>query len=173
MTNNRRVAQLIRALLEAAASLLRVRTNCDRSLSRGRRFESCPAYRILFHDSVSSHPGECHYLDRWVMRLPWFSIRLHHWIAGDDQRNPHDHPWWFVSAVLAGSLREQIGDTWRTRRPLSVRWFPAKHSHCVDSSGCWTLLLTGPESRQWGFWVQGEWIPKKQYFRSIGHHQCD
>jgi hypothetical protein len=49
------------------------------------------------------------YLLRWHL-LPkgrWpINIYLHHMIRDDDDRALHDHPWWFVSVILAGGYNE-------------------------------------------------------------------
>ena len=137
---------------------------------RGRRFESSHRPPIFFHDIVGSRPGETQYLERWVIQCRWFSIRLHHWFGDDDQRHPHDHAWWFISFVLSGVVREKLPcGSQITRRAFSVRFFPAHHSHMV-SANAWTLLLTGPATRKWGFFVDGEWMNKKTYFQVKGHH---
>ena len=125
-------------------------------------FESCRAYR----SKLSPYPGEAHYLNRWVFECRWFSIRLHHWIGDDDQRNPHDHPWWFLSIVLWGELY----DNGQRRRAPAAHVYPDCHTHTVKSKNAWTLLLTGPPVRKWGFYVNGEFIPKREYFRKFGHH---
>lgn len=146
----------------------------------GREFESHPRppFKIRWRERVSNHKDECHYLTRWTFETPWFSVRLHHWLSSDDARFPHDHPWWFVSLVLLGSYIENtwINPAWRSRkrRWLSCRWYPHHHSHCVVvEKPCWTLMLTGPASHRWGFWVGKTHVTKRLYFKLMGHHQCD
>lgn len=57
----------------------------------------------------------------------------------------------------------------------SVRLRQAEHKHTVvvDPGGAWTLLVTGPEVRQWGFWVKGRFRKRNRYFYDHGHHVCD
>lgn len=118
---------------------------------------------------------DCPYLRRWVLDLGLFSLRVHHWLASDDQRYAHDHPWWFVTLCLAGGYWD-LGErgTYRARRG-SVRYFGSSHRHMVkvDPGGCWTLLLTGPERRVWGFWVNGRFWRRNKYFFKYGHHPCE
>lgn len=59
--------------------------------------------------------------------------------------------------------------------PGSVRFRPAFHTHTVqvDPGGCWSLLITGPKSRDWGFWVDGKWKRMRKYFKEHGHHPCE
>jgi len=41
------------------------------------------------------------YLDRLrVLQTPWFSVLLHRIHEPDLDRDPHDHPWPFVSLIL-------------------------------------------------------------------------
>lgn len=43
-----------------------------------------------------------------------------------------------------------------------------------NDGGCWTVLLTGPEKRVWGFWVNGKFRKRNKYFYEHGHHHpCD
>lgn len=125
---------------------------------------------------VHEHLGkiECPYLERWVLNLGLFSIRLHHWLASDDQRHFHDHPWWYVSLVLRGSYVDKHANGETMRRTGSVKFFRSTHRHSVIiDRPCWTLLLTGSESRTWGFWVNGRFRKRNKYFYMFGHHPCD
>ena len=145
--------------------------------------------KIIWGQQLSIHDGECKYLKRWVLQFKWFSLRLHHWTGNDDLRYDHNHPWWFISFVLWGSYKEHLpvvmqhgildklvwykDNNTRIRRWLSLRYYPAEHSHAVETKNCWTLLLTGPQKYKWGFWVNGKLVTKKQYFKQFGHHQCE
>jgi hypothetical protein len=124
---------------------------------------------------------------RWAIETPWFSLRLHHWIRSDDKRHLHDHPWAFWTFVLKGSYIDVSGDEWTSRYPNdfpadleNVRRFhlyfrPASHRHYVEvpAGGCWTLVLTGPKVRYWGFWVRGKFRKANGYFKEHGSHVCD
>lgn len=131
-----------------------------------------PRTKFFTHERLGL--PECPYLERWVLNFRWFSIRLHHWMGSDDKRNLHDHPWWFWSLVLWGSLTD-VSEKGRThRRPGSVAFFPAEYRHSVEiPKRCWTLLVTGPQTRVWGFWVNGKFRKRNKYFYMYGHHGCD
>lgn len=117
------------------------------------------------------------YLDRWyiIPRNRKINVYLHHFLHSDDDRAIHDHPWWFISIILKGSYTEQIEDedgdeAYISRHSIfnrlggGVAFRPALHRHRVilDNSTpgspilkdkpCWTLIITGPNSRTWGFW---------------------
>lgn len=116
----------------------------------------------------------CPYLIRWVLDLKLLSIRLHHWLGSDDARNFHDHPWNFITIVFAGSYDDVSPKGRETLSPGSIRFRKAEHCHTVEvgPQGCWSLLLTGPKLRIWGFWVDGKFRRCEKYFKKFGHHPC-
>lgn len=118
-------------------------------------------------------PG-CPYVIRWLIETPLGSVRVHHWLAPDDDRAFHDHLWWFITLVLRGGYtdRSPAGD--EHLRAGSFRFRPALHRHTVvpDAAGAWTLLLTGRTTRQWGFWPGGKFRKANKWFASYGHHPC-
>lgn len=117
---------------------------------------------------------ECKYLERWVIDFGLFAIRIHHWFSSDDQRNFHDHPFWFWTFVLKGGYTDVSpqGNQRMTRGTHAFRRAEHQHTVRVDPGGCWTILLTGPEVRQWGFWVKGKFRKRNKYFFEHGHHPC-
>ena len=48
-----------------------------------------------------------------------------------------------------------------------IRSFPAEWKHRIrtPSGSCWTLVIVGAPSRDWGFWHQGQFIGWKRYVR--------
>src|SRR4051794_15603879 len=92
------------------------------------RFDSLPAYQPIIWGQRLGKP-ECPYMRRWVLNFYWFSIRLHHWYSSDDQRYPHDHPWWFVSMVLSGGYMDvtEVGEELVNQGWITYR--PACHKH--------------------------------------------
>lgn len=156
----------------------------ERSLNMGKVGGSSPSLRINFPwykrwritwmwGQRLGRP-ECPYLIRWVFSTPFGSIRLHHWLASDDDRYHHDHSWWFITLVLRGGYTD-VFTTGQVRCEAGcVAFRPAMHRHTVrvDKGGCWTLLLTGPEKRFWGFWVKNKFKKSNKYFLEHGHHPC-
>lgn len=102
------------------------------------------------------------YLLRWFLIPPnrGLNLYLHHFTRSDDPRGFHDHPWDFVSLMLAGSYREITESAAVLRRPGAVAIRRAEHRHRIElitnSDGipqhCWSIVLTGPRRRPWGFW---------------------
>jgi hypothetical protein len=117
----------------------------------------------------------CPYAIRWRIEFPFGALRLHHWLAPDDDRAFHDHPWWFVTLVLRGGYidRSTSGDD--HVRVGRIRYRPALHRHTVipNPGGAWTVLVTGPKTRSWGFWLNGKFRKANKWFAKYGHHPCD
>ena len=115
---------------------------------------------------------------RWhiIARNLCCNIHLHRWHAGDSYEDGlHDHQWSYLSILLWGRVSEiihtrsytSIPNRWMTRElptrfiPGSMRWRPAEWSHAVTlkSKVAWTLIITGPVRRDWGFYTRDGWRP--------------
>jgi hypothetical protein len=118
---------------------------------------------------------ECPYLIRWKVETPVGSIRLHHWLGSDDKRAHHDHPWSFTTLVLRGGYTDSSPEGDEHLKAPAIRHRKATHRHTVitDPGGAWTLLITGPKVRAWGFYVGGKrFVKANKYFLTHGHHPC-
>ena len=120
----------------------------------------------LTHDLVKE-TGEP-YLERWII---WcgITLRLHKFHKGDDDRAFHDHPWWFVTLPL----RTYFERTPQQEQVVVKRWRPhfrrADHRHIVqmtDGLPVWTFIITGPKSKEWGFWDNNEFVHHQQWLNS-------
>lgn len=71
------------------------------------------------------------------------------------------------------TLRKEFLKRW------SIRYRPANHIHTVDVTpgGCWTIMLTGPDKKDWGFYIPRgktfKYRRRSKYFIEEGHHPCD
>lgn len=118
------------------------------------------------------------YMRRWwvIPRNKWFNIYLHHMLHDDDDRAAHDHPWWSLSLCLKGHIREfeLIHGTkpqrYRTNDIYEGdwKWRGTKYAHrlTLPDGEAWTLFITGPNVRTWGFHCPKGWIPWKQFVAS-------
>ena len=121
-------------------------------------------YRFgITHDLILEDDSP--YLERWILWLG-FSLRLHRFHKGDDDRAYHDHPWWFVTFPINTYL-ELTGDGQTRRvRAFLPHFRPARHRHIVKlcrPGSVWTIIVTGPKSKDWGFWDDGRFIPNSQW----------
>lgn len=125
------------------------------------------------------------YMRRWhlIPRNRFANIYLHQFLGDDEDRALHDHPWPNCSLLLSGEYHEATfacrpvdGDplppiVWRWRRPGRPVLRRAKTAHRIvldratggpqagEPLPCWSLFLTGPILRRWGFWCPfGRWV---------------
>jgi hypothetical protein len=120
-------------------------------------------------------PSVVHLRRRRVIQTPLFGIYLHHIYQPDSDRDPHDHPWPFVSIMLRGGYSEEVwqvkagelGATPRTiaRRRWSAHGTGLRVAHIIRTlrPGTVTLVLTGRHSRTWGFWTPQGFVPWMRY----------
>lgn len=114
------------------------------------------------------------YLRRWwlIPRNPVFNVYLHQFLRSDDDRALHDHPWVNCSVLLRGCYVEHTiapgGINVRTFRMAGDIVFrrSGRMAHRVEliDGHCWTLFITGPRYREWGFHCpDAGWIPWKRF----------
>lgn len=130
-------------------------------------------------DFVIGKPGSV-YMNRWwvIPRNRWFNIYLHQILRDDDDRALHDHPWVNGSIVLKGGYWEVVPEyrptfsfpvpptrtVWRKAGSIVLRRPTAAHRLVVGAQGmegrgpCWSLFVTGPVVRDWGFWCAKGWV---------------
>ena len=154
------------------------------------------------------------YLKRWYLlpRNKFFNLYLHKFLASDDDRALHDHPWWNISIILKGGYIEHlpyhpfgimrnVGDIVFRRaeqahrielhhegEPLKVlltsggvepfdvgREYHSLTAQLMEAvekakkSGpvipAWSLFITGPRIREWGFHCPKGW---RSYWHFLG-----
>lgn len=124
-------------------------------------------------DFVIGKPGSP-YMRRWyiIPRNRWFNAYLHNIVRSDDDRALHDHPWFNISIVLRGGYTEVMPE----RQPSANYPVPPDRSVCRGpgsivmrrptaahrlevgpGTNCWSLFITGPNVRTWGFWCPRGW----------------
>ncbi len=108
---------------------------------------------------------ECPVMTRTVLALGAFSLRLHHFAPDHEDAHPHSHPWWFATLVLGGSYEDVSPDGIDRLGRGAIRLRPSRHTHRtrVGATGCRTIIVTGPASHDWGFWVKGRYFPWNLY----------
>lgn len=118
------------------------------------------------HKEITNAEGV--YLRRWhiIPSNRWLNLYLHHFVGDDDARALHDHPWWSVSFILRGGYWDVLPRSIMIkRRPGDIVRRSPRAAHRVqlvkNSDGskreAWTLFLTGPRVREWGFHCPQGW----------------
>lgn len=125
------------------------------------------------------------YLRRhWLFpRNPFFNVYVHEFLRSDDDRALHDHPWLFnASWLIDGCYIERTiteggacNHVMRRKGSFKFRWGKAPHRvellQFINLSGqlmaplpCWTVFVTGPRVREWGFYcMERGWIHWKRF----------
>jgi hypothetical protein len=105
------------------------------------------------------------YLRRWwlIPRNRFFNIYLHQFLRSDDDRALHDHMYINMSYILEGSYTEhriaQGGVHYHKRYMSSDFCFrlPSTAHRIEIDVPCWSLFITGPRVREWGFHCPQGW----------------
>ncbi|GAO93087.1 hypothetical protein PSA5_10240 [Pseudomonas syringae pv. actinidiae] len=108
---------------------------------------------------------------RW---FPW-SVRVHHILREDRDRDLHDHPWHARTIILQGGYVElrliminphgQVTERIERRTGTCAALRPGEY-HRIDqvaAGGAYTLFITCPKSCDWGFLVNGVKVPWDVY----------
>lgn len=112
---------------------------------------------------------------KWFRRLTGRGLFIHHIIHSDEDRDPHDHPWSFLTIMLKGRYVEHLYRithgidqtrvvTFNVLKPFRWLYRRAESIHRVFMTGpCWTLVFVGKTSREWGFWTHHGWVHWRTY----------
>lgn len=101
------------------------------------------------------------YLHRWyvIPRNPYFNIYVHKFMQSDEDRALHDHPWYSVSVLLKGEFIEHSLKGVRHIPRIAPVFRTAKFAHRLElvKGPAWTIFITGPRIREWGFLCPKGW----------------
>lgn len=119
-----------------------------------------------------------------ITPIPWLpSIRIHHILRKDADRDMHDHPWDARSIILKGTyverrlserdfeMLEAVGgytpkgeSIARLEGDTATLKFGEYHTITyVPKGGVWTLFITYGYKGTWGFLVGGKKVPWREY----------
>lgn len=134
-------------------------------------------FDFLLTKKIVSREGNLHFR-RWkLFQSKLFSVYVHCISKSDEDRDPHDHPWWFASLVLKGGYTERVwtadgkvkGDF--TRKVGAITTHPTTEFHQLKLLGseAWTLVLTGRRIHEpWGYLTKNGWMDHLTY-RKLKH----
>ncbi len=114
----------------------------------------------------------------------YFNIYLHHFLSSDIDKALHDHPWASIGILIYGHYYEHMPvdtDAWRAhlsretyfvkRRPFVPIYRKPEHIHkveLIDNKPVWTIFITGPVVRNWGFYCASYWRGHKDFLTEDG-----
>lgn len=109
-----------------------------------------------------------------VVQTPLFGVYVHDIYEPDADRDPHNHPWSFVSVVLRGHYVERLfGDPINKPHSYEERRYnrfsahkmgrSSAHRITIASPGLKTLILVGPRRSGWGFFTAQGYTPWQRY----------
>lgn len=113
----------------------------------------------------------CRPIAKLIQKLG-YAVRVHEILRSDDGRDPHDHPWPYLTIILRGgywetrynAAGEKISRRWHG--PGSIMYRPAGSWHRLDVPNgmvTTTLFITGRYVDTWGFNVNGKKVPHCDY----------
>jgi hypothetical protein len=88
----------------------------------------------------------------------------------DDDRALHDHPWSNLSILLWGTYIEHTPTGKKTRRTGAIHFRRGDAAHRIEvDKPVWTLFITGPKYREWGFYCPQGWKHWKLFTDQTGN----
>jgi hypothetical protein len=112
------------------------------------------------------------YMLRWwiIPRNRFFNVYLHWFLRSDDDRALHDHPWVNASILLEGQYTEHTISAGGVHQrkvyragAVKLRRSVAAYRVELTDGPCWSLFITGPNIRSWGFHCPNGWRPWKEF----------
>lgn len=127
----------------------------------------------IINDTVDGE--EIPYLCRWFVRPREDgkgNIYLHLFLRSDFDRALHDHPWASTSILLCGEYLEHLADgRVMHRKAGDIVMREATDAHrieLINGTPTWSLFITGPKVRSWGFHCAEGWT----HWRDFVANKC-
>lgn len=119
--------------------------------------------RLAPSERVPGPRGEHHITRYWLIKTKRLQLVLHNWLTSDSP-DLHDHAWWNVTIVLRGKFIEHTehGPIYLRAGDVVFRRPTVLHRLEINEP-IWTLFLTGPTVREWGFMTRRGWRPWQRY----------
>jgi len=121
-------------------------------------------------DLTIENDGEI-YMERWwlIPRNKYFNVYLHK-ISHSDEPTLHDHEYMSLSYCLKGVMKEILLGSYRVVAPGDFIFRLPSTLHYLKkvSTVVWTIFITGPRVRLWGFQTLLGWEPWYLYLDRKG-----
>ena len=148
-----------------------------------------PGYR--WRKTGGTPPTGLHkpFLVRWfiIPKNRWCNIYLHKFMRDDEDRALHDHPWMNLSLLLvnryievtrgekrtmyqSGDLKFRLASSAHRIELVHTRKTGHKRTKAQRKRGqpSWSLFITGPVTRGWGFHCPKGWRAQKEFHERGG-----
>lgn len=102
------------------------------------------------------------------------NVYVHRFGAGDANETLHDHPWWNASLIVSGGYTEQLDyrSVDRVAGDVVIRSADDRHAIREVLPNTITLFGTGVKTREWGFWVDGEFVHWRDFHNHTVENEC-
>lgn len=127
--------------------------------------------RQIIYDRSNKEPYLIRYYLLFTDRVDFpFNVFIHKFMRGDDDEDPHDHPWGFFHIILSGGYWEEVpidengepkfykGFCKVWRRPGYWNIVNAEYTHRIELDDArpkpLTLFIPLRHKNYWGFWVK-------------------
>lgn len=126
--------------------------------------------RSIIYDRADKEPYLIRYYMLFVDRVKFpFNIFIHKFMRGDDDEDPHDHPWGFFHIILSSGYWENVPmniskhkfdrgfyKVWRSTGYWNI--VSSDYTHRIDlregEPKPWTIFIPFKRNNNWGFWVK-------------------
>lgn len=137
--------------------------------------KKAPRWAFMQKFDITCPSGEVYLARLRVIQTPLFAVYLHDIHEADGDRDPHNHPWAFLSIVLRGGYTERVYDRAsagkdKTHTLYSIHAMGRRKYHRITTiePGLKTLILTGPRQSGWGFFTDRGYVRWQDYDRLEG-----
>lgn len=115
--------------------------------------------------TIENAAGQPYLRRYYLLKTKRLGIYIHEILRSDEDRDPHCHPWTFVSIVLKNGYLEHLPSGIKKRRFLSCIYHRAEDAHRVElyRGTTWTLVFVGQKRREWGFHTPDGWMHWHDY----------
>jgi hypothetical protein len=128
------------------------------------------------HIADIDEPGAIYLSRLFLVKTRLLGVYLHVIRRPDYARCSHDHPWPFVTVILAGGYEEEVAGKLAgklyVRRPGYVGYRPKAFEHRITrllTARALTLVIRGPDSIEWGFRLRsGRKVSWQEYIKLPG-----
>ncbi len=147
----------------------------------GTEGKQSPRWAFWQRFLIPCENGEQYLARLRIIDTPWFGIYLHDIFEPDGNRDPHNHPWSFISIVLRGGYVEVVLDepgqertvgperpTIKVHKRFSVHRMDADSAHRIITAKprLKTLIIRGRRNpKGWGFFTYDGYVPWQEYGR--------